>query len=80
MSLKPLVIISAWMQVFKGVTTQEHTNRAKICNGCLYATYKAYTDFIDDDLKEVKGFICGVCNCPLIAKIRSTDNCPKNKW
>jgi|688.fasta_scaffold1331275_2 hypothetical protein len=23
---------------------------------------------------------CNLCGCPIAAKIRSNDNCPKNKW
>ena len=25
-------------------------------------------------------FKCGVCSCPLKAKVRSKNNCPKEKW
>jgi len=78
MNLK--VIAKAWLEVFKGTTTDEHKRKADICHTCTKAVYKPYIDFINDELKDVKGFVCGVCNCPLVAKIRSTDKCPKNKW
>lgn len=74
-------IVKGWTSVLKGKTTEEHKRRADICNTCENAVYKKYLDFIDDDLKEVKGFVCEACGgCPLIAKIRSNDNCPVDKW
>ena len=77
---KPLVIIKAWINVFKGLTTEEHKRKAIICEKCPNREYNKYLDFVDDELKNVKGFICGICKCPLIAKIRSTDKCDLNKW
>lgn len=74
------IITKAWLQVWNGITTKEHKRRAVICEGCPSRKYKKYLDFIDDDLKQVKGFICGECGCVLIAKIRSEENCPLNKW
>lgn len=53
--------------------------RAEICSNCELRKYSKYIDFIDDELKDVKGFVCGDCGCPLIAKIRSTDICKKWK-
>ena len=78
--IKPITIIKGWLSVFKGLTTDEHKRRAIICETCPNRVYNKYIDFIDDELKEVKGFVCDVCKCPLISKIRSTDNCPLNKW
>ena len=52
--------------------------RAEVCNGCEFAQESMVTKFINDDLLEVKGLICGQCKCPLTAKIRSEDIC--NKW
>jgi len=77
---KIVTIVKAWVNVVKGLTTDEHKRRANICKGCPSRKYSKYLDFVNDDLKEVKGFVCGECGCALIAKIRSTDNCPLNKW
>ena len=71
-------IIKAWDKVFRKQTTEEHKRRASICNGCDLAVYKSYIDFINDELKDVKGLVCSDCGCPLVAKIRSTDKC--HKW
>ena len=73
-------IAKAWYSVFKGLTTDEHSRRAKVCGECPSKRYSKFVDFIDDQLKEVKGFVCNECSCPLIAKIRSTDKCPLKKW
>jgi len=73
-------ITKAWFNVLKGETTEEHKRRAKICANCPKAKHKTYLDFINDELIEVNGVICSVCKCPLVAKIRSTDKCPENKW
>jgi len=73
--IKPKVIAKAWISVFKGVTTKEHKRRSGICKDCTSAIYNKYTDFINDELKDVKGLICDDCGCPLVAKIRSTEIC-----
>ena len=72
-----VTIIKAWIKVAKGFTTTEQKRRASICNLCTHKKYSKYLDFVNDDLKEVQGFICTDCGCPLIAKIRSTDKCKK---
>jgi len=73
-------IIKGWLNVFKNITTEEHKRRANICKNCDSSIYSSYLDFINDELKEVKGMKCKECGCPLIAKIRSDSNCPLKKW
>ena len=73
----PSTIITAWSRVLRKVTTSEDRRRAVICGDCEHKKYSKFIDFINDELKEVKGFVCGECLCPLIAKIRSTDKCKK---
>lgn len=73
------IIAKAWIQVLKQNTTEEHKRRADICKPCEYSSYQPMLDFINDELKEVKGLVCTDCGgCPLIAKIRSTVKC--SKW
>lgn len=57
-------------------------SRAKICFKCDYKKDNQIIDkFIGDDIIEIKGTICGICKCPLSAKIRSiNEKCPKNLW
>jgi hypothetical protein len=78
--IKPITIIKAWINVFKGITTAKHKERYNVCKYCPSAEYKPYLDFINDELVDVKGMICNECKCPLVAKIRSNDKCPLNKW
>ena len=77
-TIKALVIIKAWKNVLFGVTSKEHKRRASICKTCEHAKYRSYLDFLKDDLEEVNGLVCGLCSCPLKAKIKSTDKC--HKW
>jgi len=76
--MNPIVILKAWIEVFKGTTTKEHKRRAAICKGCEFAKHRKYLDFREDGLKEIRGLVCTDCDgCPLVAKIRSTDKCYK---
>lgn len=77
---KMVTIAKAWYRVFTSKLSQEERNRANICKDCTSAVYKRFIDFIDDELTEVQGMVCGECNCPLIAKVRSEDKCPLGKW
>lgn len=56
--------------------------RAKKCFDCEYKKDNSLIEkFVNDSLIEVKGTICGICKCPLSAKIRSVnEKCPKNLW
>ena len=77
---KMVTIAKAWWRVFTSDLNQRDRDRANICKDCTKAVQKKYLDFINDELKEVKGMVCGECNCPLIAKVRSEDRCPLEKW
>ncbi len=56
--------------------------RALKCKGCVFAVEsKTIKAFIKDEIKEVQGFVCDKCKCPLSAKIRSqNEKCPKKEW
>lgn len=54
--------------------------RAAICAACPFAKQAVLLAFIKDSLKEVEGAYCTECGCPLSAKIRSKEICPKQKW
>ena len=70
-------IAKAWVEVIKGTTTEEHKYRASICKGCSEAKEIKILTLIKDELKDVRGLGCGLCGCPLVSKIRSTDKCYK---
>jgi len=54
--------------------------RAAICAVCPHAKQGKLLTFVKDTLEEVQGAYCDQCGCPLSAKIRSLDICPKLKW
>lgn len=55
--------------------------RAIECANCPMAKKGILTAFINDDLKEIEGYYCKKCTCPLSAKIRSiNESCPLKLW
>lgn len=54
--------------------------RSKICAVCPHAKKGFITALIKDELKDIQGYYCAKCTCPLSAKIRSKDICPLKKW
>lgn len=54
--------------------------RAAICSACPDAKHGKLLAFVKDSLREIEGHYCTLCGCPLSAKIRSNDICPKKKW
>ena len=56
-------------------------DRATHCVGCKHAVKGELIAFIKDDLKEIQGYKCNKCQCPLSAKLRSkNENCPIGLW
>jgi len=76
---KAKTILKAWKEVVKGNTTDEHRRRSEICSKCPKAVHSTMLNLVKDELKEIKGFKCLDCGCPLSAKIRSEDVCYKWK-
>lgn len=56
--------------------------RALICFTCKYKKdNEIIEDFVNDEIIEIKGTICGICKCPLSAKLRSIkEKCDKKLW
>jgi len=75
-------ILSGWKNYLdnSAVTEAVAQQRATVCAACPHARQGKLLTFIKDTLKEVEGAYCNVCKCPLSAKVRSTDICPKHKW
>ncbi|MXN91293.1 hypothetical protein GR160_08630 [Flavobacterium sp. Sd200] len=75
-------ILSGWKNYLERseVTEAVAQKRAAICAACPYAKHGKLLAFIKDSLTEIEGAYCNICKCPLSAKVRSTDICPKNKW
>ena len=80
-------ILNGWQNFLSKseVTEQLAKERASKCKECEHAKHGTLTAFIKDDLVEVSGFVCMMCDsyikCPLSAKIRSEkETCPIQKW
>jgi hypothetical protein len=75
-------ILSGWKNFIdkSDVVETVAKERAAICAACPHAKQGMLLAFIKDTLKEVQGAYCDECGCPLSAKIRSIDICPKHKW
>ena len=81
-------ILNGWQNFLSKseVTEQLAKERAEQCDKCEHANYSSTLEaFINDDLVQVKGFVCMMCDsyikCPLSAKIRSiNESCPIQKW
>lgn len=56
--------------------------RAKVCEVCPEAKKGKFTAVLKDYKQhEIEGKYCGVCKCPLSAKVRSeNEKCPLEKW
>jgi len=75
-------ILSGWKNYLdkSEVVEELARERAKICSLCPDAKQGKLLTFVKDSLKEIEGAYCGVCSCPLSAKVRSIDICPNAKW
>jgi len=75
-------ILNGWKNYIdkSEVTETLAKKRAAICVACPHAKHGKLLTFVKDSLKEVEGYYCSLCYCPLSAKVRSTDICPENKW
>jgi hypothetical protein len=63
------------------VTERLAAERALECIGCPHAKKGMLTAFIKDDFKEIEGYYCNLCSCPLSAKVRSkNEKCDIGKW
>lgn len=76
-------IINGWHNFLSKseVTETLAQERAKECLKCEDKSKAILLAFVKDNFKEVEGFKCNLCNCPLSAKIRSiNEKCPKKLW
>lgn len=72
-------VIKGWKNFILGLNKNAR-EKAKKCVTCKHKT-KGKIEFIKDStIKEIEGFICGKCKCPLSAKLRSDDKCPLGKF
>lgn len=63
------------------VTEQMAQERAGFCFKCEDKSKALLLAFVKDELKEVEGYKCNLCQCPLSAKLRTkNEKCPKKLW
>ena len=55
--------------------------RAMKCAECPMANWGMIAQFLDDEVKQIQGLKCSVCDCPLSTKLRAkSEVCPMNQW
>ncbi len=56
-------------------------SRAIECAKCDEAVYGWVASFVEDELKDIQGLKCGLCDCPLSGLLRSPDEkCKIGRW
>ncbi len=78
-----LNILEGWKNVIVKNEAVENValKRAETCMKCKHSKNLVVLSWIDRDIKKQRNKVCEICNCPLIAKIRSrNETCPKNYW
>lgn len=76
-------ILNGWLNFIEKseVTEEIAEKRAMHCAKCVECKEGKLLALIKDDLKEIEGFYCALCYCPISAKIRSElETCPKGLW
>lgn len=55
--------------------------RAMECAKCDNSVWGLIPAMLDDEIKDIKGLKCNLCECPLSTKLRSAGEvCPLGKW
>lgn len=55
--------------------------RAKECSECVHSVESKYMGWVGDEIKEIEGMGCDLCNCPFSGMLRAPDaECKINKW
>lgn len=73
--------INALTKSIKGEHTEESRRRSEICAGCSLKEKRLYASFVNAEVKQINGYVCTLCNCPLATKVFASE--PENiceKW
>ena len=65
--------INALTKAIKSEHTEESKRRASICANCTLKEKRFYSDFVNSEIKDIKGYVCTLCDCPLATKIFATE-------
>ena len=68
--------IKALAKSMKGKHTQESRRRAELCAKCPLKEKRFYADFVNAEIKDVQGYVCTLCDCPIATKVFATE--PQN--
>ena len=83
MTAKLKSIIKGWSNYINPDPNVEAVamERAKICSECNHSKNGWYAYFMEDEVTEIKGMVCGLCSCPLSTLLRSRDEkCKIDLW
>lgn len=62
-----------FFQALKKNIKQEHTEeslrRSEICASCPEKSKALYSEFVKAEIKEVQGYVCDRCSCPIATKV-----------
>lgn len=85
--INPEEIMEGWLNYFHISSDPIDENiaksRAETCSSCPFIKEGNMIKLVipDKDLKEIQGYKCSKCGCPLSSKVRSKlSQCPENKW
>ncbi len=75
-------ILNGWENYFTGKVSDKAIERAEICAECENIEKGVFEVLMPDyAIKEIQGYKCGVCECPISTAVRSEDyKCPLGKW
>jgi len=68
--------INALTKSLKQEHTAESRRRAEICAACPHKEKRFYASFVNAEIKDVEGYVCSLCACPIATKVFATE--PKN--
>jgi len=75
---------AAYLELMKDTVSEKIAEeRATICGSCPFAVEGNLIKILmkDETHKQIQGYKCSKCGCPLSTKVRSiTSQCPENKW
>jgi len=76
--------VKDFIQALAKSVKQKHTDdslrRSNICASCNLKEKRLYAEFVKAEIKEVDGYVCTLCDCPIATKVFATEKdniCPK---
>lgn len=61
--------VNSLTKSLKSEHTPESRRRAAICAECPLKEKRFYADFVKAEIKEVNGYVCTLCACPIATKV-----------